>query len=347
MAAKNVKVSVIVPVYNAEKTIERTLSSLCGQTLREIEIVCVLDKPTDNSAVVVKAMAEKDDRIVVIENDRNLGVSGSRNIGMKHACGQYIGFSDNDDFQEKDMYKALYETIVADHSDICVSDAWIDFRGKVTVAEIHPVCAEHFNIPSDVSDISILSVYKNPTKEGIIRDLLLPENLMENFLSRDVWASLYRRSFIEDNGIFFPDRSKFSEEDTLFNLMSFSKARQVSYCNSPFYHWCRRSDSQASTKFSHSEAMDNILNMMEMKWKILEDNDCKCFSKDFWRGFSYYFRRYYVVIKAFDVDRKHRLHELMVHSGFPIIGKYLDMKMVSKIRFKLFFLAIRIKYFTK
>ena len=275
MATKNVKVSVVVPVYNAEKSIERTLTSLCGQTLREIEIICVLDKPTDNSASVVKAMAEKDDRIVVIENDRNLGVSGSRNVGMKQACGQYIGFSDNDDFQEKDMYKMMYEMVVADQSDICISDTWIDFRGEATVAEIHPVCAERFNIPSDVSDISILSVYKNPTKEGIIRDLLLPESLMENFLSRDVWASLYRKSFIEDNGIFFPDRFEFNEEDTLFNLMCYSKACQVSYCNKPFYHWCRRPDSLASTDFDHDEAMDKILNMMEMKWKILEENNGK------------------------------------------------------------------------
>lgn len=347
MIAQNVKVSVVIPVFNAENTIGRTLASLCDQTLREIEIICVLDKPTDNSASIVKAMAEKDDRIVVIENDRNLGVSGSRNIGIQHACGQYIGFSDNDDFQERDMYKVLYETIVADQSDICVSDTWIDFRGEATVAEIHPVCAEHFNIPSDVSDISILSVYKDPTKEGIIRDLLLPENLMENFLSRDVWASLYRRSFIEDNGIFFPDRSKFNEEDTLFNLMSYSKARQVSYCNKPFYHWCRQSDSQASAKFSHSEAVDKILNMVEMKWKILEDNNCKSYyRKDFWIGLSYYIRRYYSVIKNFDISRKHRLHELFVCSDFPILGKYYDMKLVSKIRVKLFFLVIRLKYFT-
>ena len=112
MSTQNVKVSIVVPVYNAEKTIERTLNSLCSQTLREIEIICVLDKPTDNSECIVKAMAEKDDRIVVIENDSNKGVAESRNIGMKHARGQYVGFSDNDDFQEKDMYEMLYKTSV-------------------------------------------------------------------------------------------------------------------------------------------------------------------------------------------------------------------------------------------
>lgn len=131
MNIQDVKVSIVVPVYNAEKTIERTLNSLCGQTLREIEIICVLDKPTDNSVSLVKAMAEMDDRIVIIENDRNKGVAESRNVGMKHARGQYIGFSDNDDFQEKEMYEILYETAVVNNSNICISDVYIDFQGGV------------------------------------------------------------------------------------------------------------------------------------------------------------------------------------------------------------------------
>ncbi len=347
MIAQDVKVSIVVPVYNAENTIKRTLDSLCSQTLREIEIICVMDKPKDNSATIVKAMAEMDDRIIVIENDTNKGVAESRNIGMKLAHGQYIGFSDNDDFQEKDMYKVMYETAIANHSDICVSDTWIDFSGEKTVSEIHPICANYFNIPSNVSDVSILTVFRNPTREGIIRDLLVPENLMVNFCARDVWNSLYRKSFIEDNGIWFLDRLKYNEEDTLFNLMCYSKTCHVSYCNKPFYHWCRQSDSLASKVFSHNEAMDKILNMMEMKWSVLEENNVTCFRNDFLLGFSYYIRRYYVVIKAFDASRKHRMHELLVRSDFPILGRYQDMKLVSKIRIKLFFLVVRLKFFTK
>lgn len=347
MIAQNVKVSIVVPVYNAENTIDRTLNSLCNQTLREIEIICVLDKPKDNSANIVKAIAKKDDRIVVIENDRNRGVAESRNIGMKLAHGQYVGFSDNDDFQEKDMYELLYETAIANCSDICVSDTWIDFSGEKTVSEIHPVCANYFNIPSNVSDVSILSVFRDPTKEGVIRDLLVPESLMVNFCARDVWNSLYRKSFVEDNGIIFLDRFKYYEEDTLFNLMCYSKTSHVSYCNKPFYHWCRQSDSLATKVLSHSEAMDKILNMMEVKWDILEKNNGKCFRHDFWLGCSYYIRRYYVVIKAFDASRKHRMHELMVRSGFPILGRYQDMKLLSRIRIKLFFMVVRLKFFTK
>ena len=348
MSTQNVKVSIVVPVYNAEKTIERTLNSLCSQTLREIEIICVLDKPTDNSECIVKAMAEKDDRIVVIENDSNKGVAESRNIGMKHARGQYVGFSDNDDFQEKDMYEMLYKTSVEYNSNVCFSDVYIDFSGGGdTVAEIHPVCADYYDIPSDVSDISILAVFKDPTRDSLVRDLLVQEELMINFCVRDVWNCLYKKSFIENNGIFFLDRSKFNEEDTLFNLMCYSKTDRISYCNKPFYHWCRQPHSLATAACSHSEAMDKVLNMMEMKWDILENNCLKSYRKDFWIGFSYYFRRYYVVIKAFDAGRKHRMHELIVHSGFPLLGKYRDMKLFSKIRIKLFFLTVQLKYFTR
>lgn len=346
MNAQNVKVSVVVPVYNAEKTIGRTLDSLCNQTLREIEIICVLDKPTDNSVAVVKAKAEKDDRIVVIENDRNMGVAESRNVGMRHARGLCLGFSDNDDFQEKDMYRMMYEKMMAEHSDICISDTWIDFSGERTIAEIHPCCAKYFNLPSDVSDISILSVFKDPTREGIIRDLLVPENLMVNFLARDVWNSLYRKSFIEDNGIIFLDRFTYNEEDTLFNLMCYSKTSHVSYCESPFYHWCRQTGSLAELDSSHVDAMDRILNMSEMKWKILEENNSKRFKKFFLIDLSYYLRLYYVVVKSFDESRKHRLHELMMRCDFPLKGRFIDMKIVSKIRIKLFFLVVRLKYFT-
>ena len=103
-------VSIIVPVYNAGEHLRPCLDTLVNQTLREIEIICVLDCPTDGSDKTVEEYAAKDNRIVVIRNEQNLNIGESRNVGLRATRGEYIGFSDHDDSRELDMYEKLYNT---------------------------------------------------------------------------------------------------------------------------------------------------------------------------------------------------------------------------------------------
>lgn len=90
--------SVIVPVYNVAGEIKRCLDSLLGQTLREIEILCIDDKSTDNSLEILRDYEKKDSRIKIIALEKNCGVSVARNQGLAIASGEYIGFVDPDDF---------------------------------------------------------------------------------------------------------------------------------------------------------------------------------------------------------------------------------------------------------
>ena len=99
------KVSIIVPIYNAGKFLEKCLDTLVNQTLKDIEIILVLDCPTDGSDRIAREYAEKDPRIRLIINEQNLNIGLSRNEGLKIARGEYIGFSDHDDWRELDMYK--------------------------------------------------------------------------------------------------------------------------------------------------------------------------------------------------------------------------------------------------
>jgi hypothetical protein len=111
------KVSIIVPVYNVERFLERCLDSLVNQTLEDIEIICINDGSTDGSGNILSKYAEKDNRIIVI-NQKNSGLSEARNNGIERANGEYLGFVDSDDYIDIDYYEKLYNTAKLNNADI-------------------------------------------------------------------------------------------------------------------------------------------------------------------------------------------------------------------------------------
>lgn len=110
------KVSIIVPVFNVEKYLNRCLESLINQTLKDIEIICINDGSTDNSSQVLEQYAQKDNRIIII-NQINSGQSIARNKGLDIAKGMYIGFVDSDDWIDKNYFEKLFEAIERTNSD--------------------------------------------------------------------------------------------------------------------------------------------------------------------------------------------------------------------------------------
>lgn len=111
------EVSVIVPVYNVEMYLQRCLDSLTGQTLKDIEIICIDDGSPDNCGKILDEYAANDSRIKVIHQD-NAGLSAARNNGMKIANGKYISFVDSDDFVDLEFLEKLYETAERSQADI-------------------------------------------------------------------------------------------------------------------------------------------------------------------------------------------------------------------------------------
>ena len=110
-------VSVIIPVYNTAPYLRRCLDSVCKQTLQNIEIICINDGSTDNSAEILQQYEEKDSRVCVITQE-NKGIAVARNIGLQYARGQYIGFVDSDDWIEPNMFALAYNTAQREHVDI-------------------------------------------------------------------------------------------------------------------------------------------------------------------------------------------------------------------------------------
>lgn len=106
------KVSIIVPCNNIEPWLGLCMDNLVGQTLDDIEILCIDDKSTDDTLKLLKQYAKKDERIKIISHKKNMGVAAARNDGLRIATGQYICFVDPDDFVDKDFYEKLYNKAI-------------------------------------------------------------------------------------------------------------------------------------------------------------------------------------------------------------------------------------------
>lgn len=118
-------VSVIVPVYNTEKYVQKCLDSLLAQTLSDIEIICVNDCSTDGSLKILQDYAKKDSRIRIIDFKENRGAAAARNTGIDAAAGEYIGFVDSDDFIDPDFYEKLYIKAKETNADAAKGKLWL------------------------------------------------------------------------------------------------------------------------------------------------------------------------------------------------------------------------------
>lgn len=129
-----IKVSIIVPVYNVEKYLEKCLDSLINQTLKDIEIICVNDGSTDTSQKILEKYSKKDNRITII-NQENAGLSVARNSGIDIAKGEYIGFVDSDDWVDLNFYEKLYNSAIENDADIAVSSIirWRKYNQKYRI----------------------------------------------------------------------------------------------------------------------------------------------------------------------------------------------------------------------
>lgn len=318
------KVAIIVPIYNPGiSALSRALQSLCAQTLREIEIICVLDCPTDGSDIFVKELASTDDRIVVLKNDTNQGVSHSRNAGIAQAVldgAEFIGFMDHDDYVDSSMYEKLYLHATTHNCDVVRCNTIIEEN-------------EH----------SETTYFNDPTWNGIVRSLLLSmHSLMNpNYLSRSVWNGVYKTDIVKH--IQFLNRSDYYEEDTLFNLEVCSLTKNIDCIPNVLYHWIKNSDSLSNEKISHQKVCNRFLNYLEYVWHLIKEKQIYSFMDAFYVTISWFLRRYRTIISTMDANFQHRLGRILMDCRFPILGRYEDLKIISKARIKLFFLVIRLK----
>ena len=130
------KISVIIPLYNVEDYLNECMDSVLKQTYENLEIICINNNSTDNSLNILESYAQKDNRIKVINNQKNYGIGYSRNIGLKNATGDYIFFMDADDIILENTLEKLLKNAILNNSDVVLYET---IQYNHLTEDIHPV----------------------------------------------------------------------------------------------------------------------------------------------------------------------------------------------------------------
>ncbi len=219
------KVSVIVPCYNVAPYVGACLDSLVNQTLHDIEVICIDDKSTDNTAEIVRERAGMDSRIKLIELPKNAGVSVARNTGIDVATGEYIGFVDPDDYVDLDYFEKLYKKAQGTGADICVSN----IKEYMYDGEIR----KHNNYVRRVCESKYHFSYIQ-------------------------CAAIYKLDFINKNNLRVPVGIT-NGEDTLFCIKCAISCNFVVSVPKTYYHYIRRTDSAEQPFYTEKQVKCRIV----------------------------------------------------------------------------------------
>lgn len=303
-------ISVIVPIYNSEKYLNRCIDSILNQSYRNLEIILIDDGSIDNSFEVCKKYSNIDNRIKIVHK-KNEGVSSARNIGLNMAKGEWISFIDSDDYIEKEMYEKLYKNALKNDAEIstCVlkyrtiEDKVINpFKGKLVLDEIN-------------SSVDLM-------KKIYYSDFM-------NSLCVCMCTKLYKKYIFENlrfiNGIY--------EDDEISTRILINNYK-IAILNEPLYIYVQNLNSITNSKFSLKNL--NFLNILKKRIKIFSSNEYKELKK---QTFELYFN---MLIEYYVKARKEKLDEYLteyISFGIKNIinilnNKYIPLK--SKIRFIIF-----------
>lgn len=203
-------ISIIVPVYNVERYLEQCISSIVGQTFQQWELLLIDDGSTDGSGKICDEFASQDDRIRVVHKP-NSGQADSRNVALKMAEADIIGYVDADDWVEPDMYETLYQTMIQNDADISMCGFFWSFKNKEKVS-----CKGGETV-----------VF---TREEAV-NLILDDKVIQSYL----WDKLFRRNVINTD---MPKSLFFEDFSTLFKW--FMNANKVALAKVPKYHYRQR-----------------------------------------------------------------------------------------------------------
>lgn len=219
------KISLIIPVYNTASYLRKCLNSICNQTYKNIEIICIDDGSFDGSEKIVDEFSKKDSRIIVVHK-QNQGESNARNTGLKLCSGDYVGFVDCDDWIEPQMYERLIQTLEDNDVDMVVAGYYID---------------------NDNDSKRVLNELK------IIKENFGRHQLLEYVYKRDcyrsftgyIWGKIYKKEILynkQNELILFDESFKMGGDIYYFSNIALN-AKKISYIDEAYYHYYQRSNS--------------------------------------------------------------------------------------------------------
>ena len=252
-----VKVSIIVPVYNVEKYLERCMKSLLGQSLQDIEIILVDDGSKDNCPQLCDEYAKMDRRIKVVHKN-NEGLGFARNTGLKIATGEYVTFLDSDDYVEPETYEVIYNKAIECNLDICYfknrrflldgSRQELFFNSK----------EYYFQGKEKVSQFLLAMVGDDPTCK------------MRGNFSMSVCMAIFKLSVIKESGVIFPSERSVASEDLLFHVRFLPFVSNVAVLPNVYYNYFINPES-ITTTFNDAK-YERMIRLLELvKAELLQN----------------------------------------------------------------------------
>ena len=262
-AIENPKVSIIVPVYNVEEYLRKSLDSVVNQTLKDIEIICVDDCSTDGSLNILKEYAKKDNRIRIIEQKENQGQGVARNIAIDIAQGEYIMFLDPDDWLELNACEEAYNQINKNKNDMVFFNLyiWKEHNGKCGKREL---------------DINRLKPFEEVKNNPYINLRELQTNW---FIGGWTWVQIYSKDFLNKNNIIFSTHRY--GEDLIFITKAMIESKDISILDVPLYNYRKR---KSSSKV-YTDCYKDVIETKKNTYKIIEVSGC---NKDLLNNFLLY-----------------------------------------------------------
>ncbi|MFJ7680009.1 glycosyltransferase family 2 protein [Peribacillus sp. NPDC097198] len=257
------KVSIIVPIYNAEKYLSQCVESLVCQTYTNIEIILINDGSTDNSSTICEMFAQNDNRIRTI-HQQNKGLSGARNAGIEVSSGDFIMFVDSDDWIESNTCEEAVKYSQTFNADIVFWSYTREYSDTALVKKV-------INTKNDVEIFNKSEVKFKLHRRimGLIEDeMRYPEN-MDSLVT--AWSKLYRRNILKNNEIEFIDTRIIGTEDALFNLYAFGFCERAVYINKELYHY-RKTNLNSITKVQQADLYEKWKNLFIYMKRYIEIN---------------------------------------------------------------------------
>lgn len=221
-AAPAPEVSVLIPIYNVERYLERCLTSLVGQTYDDFEAICINDGSTDGSRSIIQRFLDADSRFRVIDKE-NSGYGASMNRGLDAARGRYVAILESDDFFEPDALAVLHEAAEMNQAEVVKANFYLYWSRPEERREL-------FRVVDEVE------------AGHVLRPL---DDLAVFFRKPSIWSALYRRDFLVDDGIRFLETPGASYQDSGFNFKVWASARRVAFLAAPVLNY--RQDNEGSS----------------------------------------------------------------------------------------------------
>ena len=236
-------VSVIVPVYNVEKYLDRCMKSIVRQTYNNLQIILVDDGATDKSGAICDVWRKRDPRITVI-HQKNGGLSNARNTGIKHASGEYLTFIDSDDVIALNMIEQLICLIEAENADLSICGV------------LHIFDENSIRFGQDIGDVVSFD-----------RKSAIMEMWYQNSFLPSAWGKVYKKDLFDN--LEFTEGILFEDIDIMHEL--FWLCKKIVYKNIPLYGYVHRENSITTARFSRRDC--DILKIAEKLLKFSKEKD--------------------------------------------------------------------------